>query len=182
MTQHPTLHTERLVLRRMELTDLPNLVKYASNKKVSDKVFGYPYPYLEEDAIARMNTVLEGFKNKNRFIFAITQKGEEELIGEIGMRLETEHSKAEIGYWIAEPYWGKGIASEAVSAILKFGFEELKINKLFATCFDGNDVSGKVLEKNGMVLEGVLKQEYFFKGEFRDSLQYRITRDEYMSS
>ena len=109
MTQHPTLHTERIILRRLEVTDFPNLVKYASNKKVSDKIFGYPYPYLEEDAIARMNTILEGFKNKNRFIFAITQKGEEELVGEIGMRLETEHNKAEIRYWIAEPYWGSSL-------------------------------------------------------------------------
>ena len=181
MTQHPTLNTERLILRRMELTDLPNLVKYASNKKVSDNVFGYPYPYLEEDAIARMNTVIEGFKNKHRFIFTITQKGENELIGEIGLRLETEHNKAEIGYWIAEPYRGKGIATEAVAAVLKFGFEEIKLNKIFATCFDGNDVSGKVLEKNRMILEGNLKQEYFFKGEYRDSLHYRMTKDEYLS-
>lgn len=181
MTQHPTLHTERLVLRRMEITDFPNLVKYASNKNVSDKVFGYPYPYLEEDAIARMNTVLEGFKNKNRFIFTITQKEENVLIGEIGLRLETEHNKAEIGYWIAEPYWGKGIATEAVAAVIKFGFEELKLNKIFATCFDGNKTSGKVLEKNGMILEGELKQEYIFKSEYRDSLNYRMTKDEYLN-
>lgn len=181
MAQHPTLNTERLLLRRMEITDLPNLMKYASNKNVSDKVFGYPFPYLEEDAIARINTVIEGFKNKNRFIFTITQKDENELIGEIGMRLETEHNKAEIGYWIAEPYWGKGIATEAVEAVLKFGFEELKLNKIFATCFDGNDVSGKVLEKNRMILEGELIQEYFFKGEYRDCLQYRMTMDEYLN-
>ncbi|MER3328302.1 MAG: GNAT family protein, partial [Candidatus Kapaibacterium sp.] len=114
-------------------------------------------------------------------IFTITQKDENELIGEIGLRLETEHNKAEIGYWIAEPYWGKGIATEAVAAVIKFGFEEIKLNKIFATCFDGNDVSGKVLEKNSMILEGNLKQEYFFKGEYRDSLHYRITKDEYLN-
>ena len=182
MTGYPILQSERLLLRKIELRDIENLIKYASNDKVSNNLFNYPNPYTEKDALARIAGINEGFKDKNRFAFVITIPPKDELIGEIGIRLETEHNKAEIGYWIAEPYWGKGIATEAVAAALKFGFEELKLNKIFATCFDRNKTSGKVLEKNKMILEGTLKQEYFFKGEYRDSLHFRLTRDEYMSS
>lgn len=179
MTEYPILQSERLLLRKIELRDIENLINYASSDKVSDNLFNYPNPYTEKDALARIAGINEGFKDKNRFAFVITIPPKDELIGEIGIRLETEHHKAEIGYWISEPYCNNGYATEAISAILRFGFVELGLNKIYATRFSSNFASGKVLEKNSMQQEGILRQEYYFKGQFRDSIRYSITKDQY---
>src|SRR5215831_16983417 len=135
METFPELFTERLHLRRIQLTDVPSLIKYVNNKKISDQILNIPFPYGEEEAIHRMNFIIEGFKNKQRFVFAITFKDKDELIGEIGLHLDKNNNNAQFGYWVAEPFWNNGIATEAVAAILKFGFEKLDLNKIYATHF-----------------------------------------------
>ncbi|MBT8326768.1 MAG: GNAT family N-acetyltransferase [Bacteroidia bacterium] len=153
-----------------------------NNKIISDNIINIPYIYLEEDAIARFNFVLQGFKNEERYVFAITQKTEDELIGEIGIHLDSEHNRAEIGYWIGEPFWGLGIATEAVGAILKFGFEELLLNKIHATHYVDNPASGKVLANNKMILEAELKDQYKMNDDYKSVYQYRLTRSEYLDT
>src|ERR1700741_1538158 len=138
MDQLPEIITDNLILRRLEIRDLPCLVKYANNKKISIQVFNIPFPYTEADAINRMSVVLQGLQNKDRYIFAITLKGNPEVIGEIGLHLDKKHNHAQCGYWIAEPFWGKGIATEATTAALKFGFETLNLHKIYATHFTDN--------------------------------------------
>jgi len=122
MEVFPELITKRLKLRRAQLGDVPSLLKYAHNKKISDQVINIPFPYQEEDAISRLNFIIQGFKNKERYVFAITFKDKNELIGEIGLHLDNHNNNAQFGYWIAEPFWGKGIATEANAALLKFTF------------------------------------------------------------
>jgi ribosomal-protein-alanine N-acetyltransferase len=87
MESFPELNTSRLKLRKIQLGDITSLLKYCNNKKISDQILNIPYPYKEEDAIFRMNFVLQGFRKKERFVFAITLKDKEELIGEIGLHL-----------------------------------------------------------------------------------------------
>lgn len=179
MKTFPTLSTSRITLRKIRLSDIPRLTEYVNHPSISDNILNFPHPYHEEDAIARMNFVLQGFKNGDRYVFAIALNENDGFIGEIGLHLEREHDRAEMGFWVGEPFWGKGIMSEAVETVLKFGFEDLALNKILATHFVKNMASGRVLARNGMVREGELKDQYKCKGEYRSVIQYRLTKEEY---
>jgi len=179
MKKFPELNTTRLILRKIKLSDVPSLIKYINNKKIADNLINIPFPFGEEDAIFRMNFVLEGFKNEERFVFAITEKEQDELIGQMGLHLDKSNNKAEIGYWIGVPFWNKGIATEALEAILKFGFEELKLNKIYATHYIENPSSGKVLIKNQLIKEAELKDHYKTNNGYGSVIQYRLTKKEY---
>ena len=146
----PALHTPRLHLRRIEVEDIPALVRYANNRKISDYIINIPYPYGEPAAVLRISYVVQGFKNKTRYVFAIVLKERRELIGEISLHLE-KNATAQLGYWVGEPFWNQGIATEAIGAVLTFGFEKLGLDLVYATCHEENAASGKVLVKNGMV-------------------------------
>lgn len=181
MEAFPELITKNLKLRKIKLSDAPSLIKYAGNKKISDQIINIPFPYGEEDAVFRMNFIYQGFKNKERYVFAITLKNTDELIGEIGLHLDKGNNSAQFGYWIAEPFWGKGIASEALEAILKFGFETLNLNKITATHYPDNPASGKVMINNKMIKEAELKDYFKVNGEYKSVVQYRLTKEEYLN-
>jgi [ribosomal protein S5]-alanine N-acetyltransferase len=151
----PELHTQRLLLRRITVEDIPALVKYASNRRISDNIINIPYPYEEPQAVFRISYVVQGFKNKQRFVFAIILKETQEMIGEISLHLAQQDKAAELGYWVGEPFWGKGMATEAVKAVLTFGFERLGLAAIFAECHVENMASQKVVSKNGMKRRGI---------------------------
>jgi ribosomal-protein-alanine N-acetyltransferase len=179
MDVFPELITSRLKLRKIRPSDIASLLKYCNNKNISDQIINIPYPYLEEDAIYRMNFILQGFKNKERYVFAINFKESDELIGEIGLHLDKTNNSAQFGYWIAEPFWGKGIATEATAGILKFGFEKLSLNKIYATHYPDNLASGKVMQNNKMIKEAELKEHYRINDTYKNVIQYRLTKKEY---
>jgi [ribosomal protein S5]-alanine N-acetyltransferase len=165
----PTLNTERLCLRKISIDDVPSLVKYANNKNISDYVLNIPYPYREPDAVFRISYVVQGFKNKSRYVFAMVLKESNELIGEVGLHFDGNSAIAQLGYWVGEPFWNKGIATEAIKAVLQFAFETLGLNLVYATCHVDNGASGKVLLNNGMVLHTA-------NGNV---VQYRLSRQDY---
>lgn len=110
-----------------------------------------PYPYQEPDAVFRMSYIVQGFKKKARYIFSIILKETGEFIGEVSLHLNSNNpQQAETGYWVGEPYWGRGIATEAVGAILKFGFEKLQLELIFGTCHVENVASQRVLLRHAM--------------------------------
>jgi len=102
-----------------------------------------------------------------------------EFIGGVGLRVDKFHNRAELGYWVAEPFWNNGFITEAVTAILEFGFNTLKLNKILATHLVENPASGKVMIKNGMIKEGELVDHYKKDGEYKSVLQYRLTKREF---
>lgn len=179
MDQFPELNTSRLILRKHDQEDVADLVKYANNPKISEQIINIPYPYTEKDALARLEFVRKGFSDRQRFVFVINLKGSEELIGEIGLHLDAGTNQAQFGYWVAEPFWGRGIATEAVSAILKFGFEELKLKRIYATHYPENPASGKVMQNNKMKNEGELKDHYKVGETFRNVIMYSLTSEGY---
>lgn len=179
MDSFPELTTSKLTLRKITPGDIPSLLKYCNNKNVSDQIINMPFPYLEEDAVFRMNFVLQGFKNKERYVFAVSPRDTGELIGEIGLHLDKGNNSAQFGYWIAESFWGKGFATEALRAILKFGFVILHLNKIYATHYPDNLASAKVMLNNGMIKEAEMKEHYKIDGVYKDVIQYRLTKKEY---
>lgn len=169
MNDFPQLYTQRLKLRKLQVEDIPSLIKYANNKKVSDYILNIPYPYQEFDAVFRISYVHNGFKTKARYIFSIIVKETDEFIGEISLHLDKQKPVAELGYWIGEPFWKNGFVTEAIQTILQFGFEKLNLELIFATCDKENIGSVRVLEKNGMQR----------KGSGGSILQYVIRQEEY---
>ncbi len=145
----PQLDTPRLSLRRLQVEDVDALVRYANNPKISEQVLSIPHPYGEPDAVFRISYVLQGFKAGLRFVFAIISKARQELIGEVALHMDGP-KLAQLGYWIGEPFWNEGFATEAVEAILQFGFETLDLEAIYATFRADNKASGKVLLKCGM--------------------------------
>ena len=149
MDQFPELHTERLHLRKLGVDDVYALIKYANNYNVSDNILNMKYPFDEPAAMFRLAYVLQGFKAKTRYVFAIISKKHRELIGEISLHLSDDRKKAELGYWVGEPLWNNGYTSEAVAVVVRFGFQELNLNLIAASWSEENPASGRVLEKNG---------------------------------
>ena len=147
----PMLHTPRLTLRKLEVEDLSSLVKYANNKTIADNIINIPHPYREPDAAFRMSYVVQGFKQKTRFVFAIIWKESGELIGEISLHLLDKNTPhGQLAYWIGEPFWNRGITTEAVEAVLDFGFKKLNLDLIYADCYAHNIASQKVLLNNKM--------------------------------
>lgn len=151
MTHFPILYTSRLRLRKIDADDIPALVQYANNPKVSKYVLNIPYPYQEPDAVFRIGYVHQGFKTNSRYVFSIALKETDAFIGEISLHLDIKKPIAQLAYWIGESFWNRGIVSEAIARVLTFGFDVLKLEVILATCDAENIGSVKVLEKNGFI-------------------------------
>ncbi|GAB4544795.1 MAG: GNAT family N-acetyltransferase [Pleurocapsa sp.] len=129
----------------------------------------FPYPYTQKDA---QWWVEIGATANNRVNKVIEYQGE--FVGSVGVTPQTgwKSHLAEIGYWLGEEYWGRGIATEALRIMTDYATSELKYQKLFAGVFAPNRASMKVLEKCGYQLEGILKHEVFKAGEYFDIYHY----------
>lgn len=179
MNHRPILETERLSLGNLKVSDISRIIQFAGNKKIADMTLNIPHPYEERHAIHWIDMANKGIENKTAYIFAVRLKKEGEFIGGMGLHAAELYDRAELGYWIAEPYWNSGYATEALGAILEFGFNELQLNKIFATHLVNNPASGKVMIKNGMIKEGELVDHYKTDGKYESVIQYRLTKKEY---
>jgi RimJ/RimL family protein N-acetyltransferase len=113
---------------------------------------------------------------------AVVLADTDSLIGAVGLVLNGAHNSAELGYWIGLPYWNNGYATEAARAVLRYGFQTLGLNRIQARYMTKNPASGRVMEKIGMIREGVLRQSLYRFGEFEDAAMYSILQDEYQLS
>lgn len=179
--ENTQLETERLFLNSLSYKDIPKITDYLQNPKISENVINIPFPYFEKDAIFWVNLANQGRNTGELYNFAIRSKQDKELnfMGGIGLMVNKKHNKAELGYWIAEPFWNNGFVSEAVQKIIEFAFDVLELNKITSSHFLHNPASGKVMIKNRMIKEGEIK-DHFKKGDtYLDIIQYRLTREEY---
>ena len=167
---------KRVQLRRWRRGDEADLAAALNNKKVQDNLRdGIPYPYTEKDAedfISAMLAAEEG----SQYAFAITYGGK--VIGSIGsFRKENVHRlTAEMGYYIGEPYWGKGIMSEAARQMCVYIFKNTDIIRIFAEPYAHNAASCRVLEKAGFQFEGLLRQNALKNGKSVDMKMYAKLR------
>jgi RimJ/RimL family protein N-acetyltransferase len=162
-------------LRKWNEADLDSLVKYANNWNVAKWLTnGFPYPYTREDGKAYLTMIANDNPMK---VFAIEVGGE--AVGSIGIFPQSDiHEKnAEIGYWLAEEYWGQGIITKAIQEIVEYGFRTFDIVRIFARPFSTNLKSQRVLEKAGFKLEARLEKALFKNEEFMDELIYAKLND-----
>lgn len=161
-------------IRPWAAEDLESLVKYANNIRIAKYLTEtFPHPYTPEDGkrFIRMSGVEEV-----RRIFAIEVDGE--AAGGIGVHPQVDiHVKsAELGYWLGEPHWGKGIMTDAVKEMVEYAFGHFDIVRLYARPFSNNAGSKRVLEKAGFRLEARLEKSIYKHGELLDELIYSIVR------
>lgn len=179
VVEFPRISTPRLLLRAFAPADVPQLVTLAGNYEVAKNTLNIPHPYSEEDARRWVQLTQENYAQQTGYAFAIELLSSGEFVGGIGLNIERRFDRAEVGYWLGQPYWGRGLASEALAAVLLFGFAELGLNKIYATHLAENLASGRVMLKNGMVKEGELAQHTKRDGRYHDLWQYRLTRAEH---
>lgn len=163
-----SLHTDRLTLRPFETSDIPALVPLIGAREVAATTLRIPHPYTESDAIAYITSARDNRSRGNELRLAIVLRESNTLCGGIGLRIEPEHCRAELGYWIGVPYWNRGIATEAARALVTYGFESLKLNRIFAGYVSTNLASASVLKKIGMRYEGCQHSHSLKWGEFLD--------------
>ena len=164
----------KYTLRKWQDSDKPNLIKHANNRKIAMYLRnGFTYPYTEKAADFFLNLVKE---NPDQPLFAITVAGE--AIGGVGLHPQKDiyRKNAEIGYWISEEYWGKGIMTNAINEILEYSWNHLDIDRVVAIIFGTNVGSIKVAEKCGFVLEATLSKTIYKFGLYEDELIYGIRR------
>jgi ribosomal-protein-alanine N-acetyltransferase len=169
-----TITTDRLFLRRFELSDAQRVSELCNNYNLYKSTLNLPYPYSIECAVSWIQTHEDNLNNNRSFQFAITDKSTDELYGAIGISNNQTHKNGEFGYWIGEEYWNKGYATEATKAIIEFVFVEQHYHKVYGRHFASNPGSGRVMQKVGMVQEGVLLQHMYKEGEFEDLVLYAI--------
>jgi RimJ/RimL family protein N-acetyltransferase len=161
-------------LRNWTINDLDSLVKYANNFQIAKNLTNFfPHPYTLEVGRSFIAACIEATP-PNRF--AIELAGE--AVGAIGIHLQTDiHLKnAELGYWLAEPFWGRGIMTQAITQMTDYGFKTWDIERIFARPFGSNKGSQKALEKAGFVLEARFEKILFKNGEYLDELVYAVRR------
>ncbi|WP_108670354.1 GNAT family N-acetyltransferase [Peribacillus acanthi] len=175
-----TLETERLLLRPLTTIDSERVEELASDYDVAKTTLTIPYPYPKGSAMHFITSVLEMEKDGKLAIFAIVDKGTNDLIGIINMNLSLVYQRGELAYWVGKSYWGQGYGTEAAKVVMKYGFEELGLNKVFAQSFTNNPGSWKIMEKIGLKYEGTLKQHVVRFGEFHDLAHYGLLKEEYL--
>lgn len=161
------------------MKDIPRIMKYANNPKIAEMTLNIPHPYKEKDAITWLNMANQRFEEESGYVFAIAELSSDEFIGGIGLEINIRFNRAELGFWIGEPFWNQGYISEATKEVLRFGFEEVGLNKIIAHHFLNNPASGKVMRKNAMIKEGELKEHIKKEGAYKSLVLYRLTQTEY---
>lgn len=173
------LDSDRLRLRRFELSDAPDVQRLAGNRAIADTTLNVPHPYEDGMAEAWISTHPPKFEAGELAVFAITLKTDGELIGAIGLTIDRSFDRAELGYWIGEPYWGLGYCTEAALRMVDYGFADLGLHRIHAKHFDRNPASGRVLQKIGMSKEGTARQHTKKWGLYEDLVLYGLLADEW---
>ena len=178
MIEQPTLTSKRLVLRPFTPGDAEDVQRLAGAEEVADTTLNIPHPYADGLAEAWIESHADAFQERERVALAITDS-DAVLVGAISLRLELGHKRAELGYWIGVPYWGRGYATEAAGAMVEYGFNELGLNRIHARHLARNPTSGRVLEKAGLTHEGFHRAHILKNGRFEDIHSFAVLRADY---
>ena len=175
----PELQTDRLILRRMKVGDSFDVFEYASREDVTEFLLWKPHPDI---AYTReyLQFVATHYEIGDFFDWAVVLREEDKMIGTCGFtKFDYTHNLGEIGYVINPEYRGRGIAAEAVREVMRFGFEELGLNRIEAKFMEHNTASLRVMEKVGMTFEGFHRKAMKIKGRYETVGYSAILRDEF---
>lgn len=167
----------RVELKKLEEKYAESIVKYANNKKIADNLRNaFPHPYTLEEAYKFIETCKNNGEKKD-IVRAVVLDGE--FAGTVGVFIKDDvySLSAEIGYWLAEPFWGKGIMTKCVKDLCDYVFKNYNIIRIFTEIFAFNTGSKRVLEKAGFQFEGTKKKAIFKNNKIYDSLAYALIKE-----
>ena len=159
-------------------SDKPAYLEHLNDKAIYDRTLRIPYPYTEADADAWLALLEETTRQQGRPVSWAIRNADDYLIGGCGFDglVGGKGHRAEIGYWLARPYWGRGIMSAVVRTACGFAFAEFGLVKIVAHVFAGNAASARVLEKCGFELEGYLRKHHLKDGRYLDANLYALLK------
>lgn len=186
----PEIRTARLLLRPFRPDDAPRVRELAGEREIAATTTNIPHPYEEGMAEAWIGAQAERRAAGQGVVFAVQLRPDltrredalepGALVGAVGLELDPQNRQAELGYWIGRPCWNRGLASEAARAVLRYGFEELGLNRIHASHFGNNPASGRVLARIGMVREGCRRRHVRKWGRYEDLVLYGVLADEFV--
>lgn len=175
---HPfqNLETERLLLRRIDENDVDEVLALRGNPETM-KYIPRPLAKSKEDALAHIAMIEEKIKDNTGINWGITIKGSDKIIGIIGhYRISVENHRAEIGYMSLPESNGKGYMTEAIKAVVAYGFEQMNLHSIEAIIDPENIASERVLQKNGFVKEAHILENELWDGKFWDTVIYSLLK------
>ena len=174
----PIIETSRLLLREATTEDAPDMFRYLSDKDVVKHMGLEPFQSVE-DALDEISWYQSIHEDGSGIRWGITLKTSGKVIGSCGfLNRSTKNYRAEVGFELSKEYWGKGIASEALEAVIKFGFEHYSFERIEALIEPANVPSQKLVEKQGFKREGLLRHYEFTCGKFDDLYMYSLLKDD----
>lgn len=177
-----SLQGDHIILRPFKRSDATDIYHHINDPEVVRWTLHIPHPYLMEHAYNFLRKVRADARKKRGYVFAIVLKETNQVIGGVGVeKIDWENKNGEQGYWLGKEYWGKGIMTEAMQLIAQFAFEELKLHRVYAHCFEGNIASRRVLEKCDFIHEGTMRQQRFRYDKWHDALIYGILESEWFA-
>ena len=173
----PTIRTERLILRPFAREDALPIAVVLDDAEVGQYLLHVPHPYSDVEALRWITAWARRWLTGRGIALAITRRGE--ILGACTLTVQPDHRRAELGYWLGRAHWGQGVAVEAAGALIDWAFRELRLERVFAQYLDDNRRSGRVLEKLGMMREGV-RRGHVKKGNRQlDAHQYGVLKKEW---
>ncbi len=176
----PRLETERFILRRMSIDDTDDMFEYSKRADVTEYLTWSPHQ-SKAYTFEYLTYLRSRYKTGDFFDWAIVCRDTKKMIGTCGFtRFDFQHDAGEIGYVINPEYAGKGIATEVSARVIRFGFENLDLNRIECKFIADNHASRRVMEKNGMTFEGIRRGAMLIKGAYRDIGVCSILREEFL--
>jgi [ribosomal protein S5]-alanine N-acetyltransferase len=174
------IQSNDFLLRELKKSDAKSVAKHANNYKIKRYLTdSFPHPYTPQDFLA----FYELCNSANDLVCAVETNGEAAGIISLSLKKGMEKPSAEIGYWLGEKYWGKGIMARAIKEMVKYGFENYNyLNKVFAHIYDFNTNSQKAIEKAGFYKNTVFKEHIVAEKKLRDVFFYELFRKDYEAS
>jgi [ribosomal protein S5]-alanine N-acetyltransferase len=178
-SETPKLETDMVRFRRITFDDASDMFEYASEEDVA-KFVTWPAHKTLDDSKQFITSIIERYSMNQVAPWGVALKDSNKLIGTCDfVHWYPNHGRAVIGYVLGKKYWGRGIITNAVKEMINFGFESMKLNRIEARCKIENIGSEKVMIKNGMKFEGILRQSMYAKSKYHDLKIYSILRSEY---
>ncbi len=175
----PDLRTPRLRLRKLTMRDAPDIYRYSRDPEVARHVLWDAHRSIG-DSRAYLRYMLRKYRTHECASWGIELLETGHIIGTIGfMWVQEDNAAAEVGYSLAREYWGRGLMTEALRAVLQYGFDHMQLNRIEAQHETTNPASGAVMRKCHMQHEGTLRSRLFNKGRYVDVELYAILRKDY---
>ena len=181
MKAFPVLQTKRLWLRERLDSDIEAIVELAGDRAIYEGTCLVPHPYERHMAVEFTQKCRQAFKEGTAIAWSIALDQTSPLIGVMALRLDKAHDSADLGYWVGKPYWGNGYCTEALLAVIEYGFNSLNLNRIEGRHFADNPASARVMEKAGMPLDGVLREQFKKDGIYKSMAVRSILRGDYFA-